>query len=188
MIGTVLIHINDVFIWIESDRIELWPKWIESWPKWIKSNRIVSWVKCSSPSSRPPQDIYTVCCWSIAQTSWITFRGYWSIYVINKVHCTKHLNLWHAATEFMSSLFCGKCIIDGIHSKVGLRYCALRTFQKKIDLGPVGGFYNLKCFWFLATVVLYGAQLGNYAVKIIQMTLDRWNTAFSVIICVNSHP
>ena len=30
-----------------------------------------------------------VCCWSIAQISWIYFRGYWYIYVINKVHCTK---------------------------------------------------------------------------------------------------
>ena len=30
-------------------------------------------------------------------------------------------------------------------------------------------YYN--CFWFLAALVLCGAQLVNYAVKIIQMTL-----------------
>ena len=39
---------------------------------------------------RSPQDIYTVCCWSIAQIILIYFRGYLSICVINKVPCTKH--------------------------------------------------------------------------------------------------
>ena len=33
---------------------------------------------------------YTVCCWSLAQIILIYFRGYLSICVINKVHCTKH--------------------------------------------------------------------------------------------------
>ena len=29
-----------------------------------------------------------------------------------------------------------------------------------------------KCFWFLATLVVCGTQLGNYVVEIIQMTLE----------------
>ena len=43
MIDTVSIHNNDVFIWIESDRIEFWLKCIES-------NRIVSSVNHSDPT------------------------------------------------------------------------------------------------------------------------------------------
>ena len=30
MIDTVSIHNNDIFIWIKSDEMESWPKWIES--------------------------------------------------------------------------------------------------------------------------------------------------------------
>ena len=37
-----------------------------------------------------------------------------------------------------------------------------------------------KCFRFLATLVLCDTQLGNYAVNIIKMTLDIWNTPISV--------
>ena len=42
-----------------------------------------------------------------------------------------------------------------------------------------------KCFRFLATLVVCGTQLGNYAVKIIKMTLDIWNTPSSVKICLH---
>ena len=41
------------------------------------------------------------------------------------------------------------------------------------------------CFRFLATLVLCGTQLGNYAVEIVQMTLDIWNTWISVKIGVH---
>ena len=43
----------------------------------------------------------------------------------------------------------------------------------------------LKVCAVLAKLVLCGAQFGNCAVKIIQMTLDILNTAIFVAICVN---
>ena len=55
-------------------------------------------------------------------------------------------------------------------------YVGLKIVLKKLTFQ--------ECLRLLATLVLYGAEIGNYAVTII-MTLDIRNTAISVKKCVN---
>ena len=59
----------------------------------IEGNRRTSDLNVTA-CSRPPlatRHTCAVCCWPIVQINRIYFRGYRSIYVTNKVHCTKYL-------------------------------------------------------------------------------------------------
>ena len=75
---------------------------------WCRGKASALWPKRHEFALSSRHKTYTLCCWSIAQISWIYFRGYWFIYVINKVYGTKLFNIfldlhWHKLSDLLST-------------------------------------------------------------------------------------
>ena len=119
---------------------------------------------------------------------------WWQQWIRNKISCQRYMFFSFYLHYIKSnSVFCQKNFQSWTYY-LWLQLTESRYLNKLKTIWLASQWYNnffwkkmthWKCFRFLATLVLCSTQPGNYAVKMIQMALDIWNTIISVKICAN---